>query len=309
MNTGAPGAAQDIVWPAKSRELQNHHMDSARWNEFQHRDGDVVIATWGKAGTTWVQQVARQLILGGTEDAGYWEQSPWLEHRLAPIEDVTALLESQDHRRCIKTHLPVDALTFSPRARYIYVGRDARDVLWSMYSFHASFRPVYYDLLNDMPGRVGPALEPPHPDIHRYYRDWLERDGYPFWPFWSHVQSWWDVRGLPNVLLVHFARLKADMEGEIRRMASFLQIDIDPQAWPGIVEHCGFDYMKRHAGEAIGRAELTLENGAQAFINKGENGRWRDVLTPEEVAMADEAAAANLTPDCAHWLRTGELPA
>ncbi len=31
-----------------------------------------------------------------------------------------------------KTHLPVDALVFSPEAKYLYIGRDGRDVIWSM---------------------------------------------------------------------------------------------------------------------------------------------------------------------------------
>jgi hypothetical protein len=38
------------------------------------------------------------------------------------------------------------------------------------------------------------------------------------------------------------------------------------------------------------------------------NGRWKDVLSPTEIALADEAAGKYLTPDCAHWLMTGELP-
>ena len=63
-------------------------------------------------------------------------------------------------------------------------------------------------------------------------------------PFWRTIQSWWDIRNLPNVLLLHFNNLKSDMEGEIRRIAGFLEIDVDEATWPAIVEHCTFDYMK-----------------------------------------------------------------
>ena len=48
------------------------------------------------------------------------------------------LVEAQTHRRFLKTHLPVDALVFSEKAKYIYIGRDGRDVVWSLYNHHAN---------------------------------------------------------------------------------------------------------------------------------------------------------------------------
>ena len=39
-------------------------------------------------------------------------------------------------------------------------------------------------------------------------------------------------------------------------------------------------------------------------FHKGVNGRWKDVLSPSEIARCDEVAARNLAPDCAHWLAT-----
>src|SRR3546814_16530138 len=60
-------------------------------------------------------------------------------------------LRSSDLRRFLKTHLPVDALLFSPKARYIYIGRDGRDVAWSMYNHHANANHLWYEALNDMP--------------------------------------------------------------------------------------------------------------------------------------------------------------
>jgi aryl sulfotransferase len=42
---------------AKAAELHNHHFDPTIWNDFAFRDDDIVIATCGKSGTTWVQQI------------------------------------------------------------------------------------------------------------------------------------------------------------------------------------------------------------------------------------------------------------
>ena len=135
--------------------------------------------------------------------------SPWLDLRVPPKEVKLPEVEQQQHRRFIKTHLPVDALVFSPKAKYIYIGRDGRDVVWSMYNHHANANHFWYEALNDTPGRVGPPIEKPTEDIVQYFRDWLDKNGSPFWPFWENILSWWNIRNLPNVHLIHFAKLKA----------------------------------------------------------------------------------------------------
>ena len=211
------------AWPRKTRELQNHHFDSTIWNDFRFRPDDVVIGTYAKSGTTWMQQIVGQLLLGPDPELAVAELSPWLDLRVPPKVEKLPLVEAQRHRRFLKTHLPVDALVFSPEAKYLYIGRDGRDVVWSMYNHHVNANQAWYDALNETPGRVGPPIERPPASIRRYYHDWLDRDGHPFW---ENIRSWWEIRHLPNVLLLHFSELKADMPGEIRRIADFLSIQI-----------------------------------------------------------------------------------
>ena len=38
--------------PQKTREVNNHHMDSTVWNDVKFRPDDIVIATYSKSGTT-----------------------------------------------------------------------------------------------------------------------------------------------------------------------------------------------------------------------------------------------------------------
>ncbi len=297
-------AAADIVWPIKTRELHNHHMNSTVWNDFKFRGDDIVIATYGKSGTTWMQQILAQLIFNGEEGIAVSPLSPWLDLRVMPPEAI-ASLEDQTHRRFVKTHLPVDALVFSPRAKYLYVGRDGRDAVWSLYNHHANANEHWYDALNNAPGRVGPPIEPPPDSIPDYFRRWLAEDGYPFWSFWENVRSWWAVRNLPNVKLVHFNELKKDLPGSIRAIAAFLEIPIDEAKFPAIVEHCSFDYMKSHAEEVSPLGGALWTGGAKTFINKGTNGRWRDMLTADDIARYDDKVRAELGEECAHWLARG----
>jgi aryl sulfotransferase len=295
------------AFPVKKREMHNHHFDSTVWNDLAIRDDDIIISTYAKSGTTWTQQIVAQLLFNGAAGLDVAEMSPWVDLRVPPKEVKLPVLETQRHRRFLKTHLPVDALRFSPKAKYIYIGRDGRDVVWSMYNHHANANQLWYDVLNDTPGRVGPPIEPPPPSVRRYFHDWLDRDGHPFWPFWENVRSWWEIRHLPNVMMLHFSELKADMPRQIRRIAAFLDIAIDEARWPAILEHCSFDYMKRHAERTVPLGGVFWDGGAQTFINKGTNGRWREVLTPDECAKYDGRALKELGPECAHWLETGEM--
>ena len=292
--------------PIKTREIHNHHFDSTIWNDLEFRDDDIVISTYAKSGTTWVQQIVAQLLFNGEEDLEVAEMSPWLDLRVPPKEVKLPMVEAQPHRRFLKTHLPVDALTFSEKAKYIYIGRDGRDVLWSLFNHHSTANQAWYEALNDTPGRVGPPMGTPSDSITEYYHQWLDNNGDPWWPFWENVRSWWAIRNLPNVFMLHFASLKSDMPGEIRRLAAFLDTPIDEAKWESILRHCSFDYMKEHAAKSAPLGGAFWDGGAKTFINKGTNGRWREVLSPEESAKYENRAAAELDPACAHWLATGE---
>lgn len=293
-------------WPQKTREFHNHHFDSTIWNDFQFRDDDIVIATYAKSGTTWMQQIVGQLLHGPDPELAVAELSPWLDLRVPPKAVKLPLVAAQAGRRFLKTHLPVDALVFSPRAKYIYIARDGRDVVWSMYNHHANANQQWYAALNDTPGRVGGPIEPPPADIRQYFHDWLARDGHPFWPFWEHVRGWWAIRHLPNVHVVHFADLKRDMAGEMRRIAAFLEIPVNAADWERICEYCAFPWMKQNAVKSVPLGGAFWDGGAETFINKGTNGRWADTLTPEDLAAYEERAVRELGEQCARWLAGGE---
>jgi aryl sulfotransferase len=298
-----------IAWPEKTRELRTAVLESTRWNAIRLRERDLVVDTWSKSGTTWVLQIVAQVAFGAP-DGFDTRSATWPEFTLVPYEPMMAEVAAQrDGWRFFKTHLPVEALGIDRRVKYIYIGRDARDVVWSAYNHQAGFTQESLDAINGLPGRVGPPLTYPPGgvrDSYLYFLDHGALPGFPMAHYWSHVQGWWEVRDLPNVLLLHFNHLKADMGGQIRRIARFLGVEIDEAKWLAILEHCSFDYMREIAG-ASEQLKGVFKEGGFTFFHKGTNGRWKDVLSAEEAARCDTVAAANLTPDCARWLATGEL--
>jgi aryl sulfotransferase len=187
------------------------------------------------------------------------------------------------------------------------MARDGRDVLWSLHNHHSTANEGWYDTLNNTPGLVDPPIGKPEGDIKEYFHNWLNNDGYPFWSMWENVKSWWEISELPNVHFVHFANLKKDMAGEIRKVAAFLDIPIDESKWEDILEHCSFNYMKENATASVPLGGIFWEGGAKTFIHKGKNGRWRDFLSEEESQNYERIAEEKLGTACAHWLKTGEM--
>ena len=244
---------------------QSYLLDSTRWDRYEPRGDDIIIGTAYKAGTTWMQNIVRHLVFLGKESMpGRHQASPWLDNRVRPIEEVMDNLQAQEHRRFIKTHLPLDGLPFHPEPKYIVVGRDARDVFMSMWNHYSNFTPEFYQSVNEpVDGRVGEPIPQCPPDIGTFWYRWItqgwfewEREGYPFWSNLGHVQSWWDFRDLPNMLFVHFADLLEDLPGEILRVAEYLDMDVSQEQVRAIANATSFASMKANAEELLPNAGL-----------------------------------------------------
>ncbi len=300
--------------PECTRLYQNHHLDSSRWHAFRPRGDDIVIATSYKAGTTWTQAIVANLLFADQDfPAPPWQMSPWLDMRAAPLDDLIAMLEAQRHRRFIKTHLALDGLLYYPQVKYIFVARDGRDVFMSLWNHYSNYTDETYGLFNDTPGRVGPKLPYAPTDIHEFWAQWCARGWFEWesdgWPFWSHLgvaQSWWTHRRLANILFLHYADMKRDTAGAIRRIARFLDIDLAPDRLARVADLVAFDNMKKHGRDYVPSAGASWKGGVDTFLHKGANGRWRDVLSAAELTLYDEACARSLSEDCRLWLESGE---
>ena len=299
--------------PTVEHVYQNFAFDSLRWKYLPLRGDDIIVATAYKAGTTWMQMIVAQIVFRGDELPVPLEMlSPWPELRIVPLELVLGGLEAQRHRRIIKTHLPLDGLPFHPELKYIFVGRDPRDVFMSMWNHYKNFSDAAMARFNLTVGRVGDELPPCPEDIHEFWRGWLtrgsfawEREGYPWWSNLRLAQTWWNFRHLENILFVHYADLLADLEGEMKRVAKYLRIEVPADRWLGMVRNATFQSMKANGDKILPFAGETYKGGSQTFFNKGTNGRWREILSADELKLYDDAARLELTPECRQWLENG----
>nr|VFJ73131.1 MAG: aryl sulfotransferase [Candidatus Kentron sp. FW] len=300
----------DKKLPTATRIYKNHHLDSTRWNHFKPRDGDVVVATSLKAGTTWVQWIILNLLFPKGVPASSGKMTPWVEMTLPPLEATMNTLEGMEHRRVMKTHLALDGLLYSPEIRYVVVGRDGRDVAMSLWAFYHDFSDDMYEMLLEASGVELPRCPG---DFRQFWSDWIsrgwfewERDGYPFWSHLHFIKTWWEFRHLDNILFLHFNDMLGDLEGAVRRIADHLFPGSSPEEIRRVAGISTFDYMKRNVEKTNPLpANNILKSGPESFFHKGTNGRWREVLNKQDLEMYRQAVARTLTPDCAKWLEDG----
>src|SRR3954468_1989728 len=97
--------------PAERALYKTFVRDSSRWDAMTLRDGDIIISTPAKCGTTWLQMICALLVFQTTDlPADLSTLSPWLDMRTAPVDEVVRVLAAQRHRRFIKSHTPFDGL-------------------------------------------------------------------------------------------------------------------------------------------------------------------------------------------------------
>jgi len=282
------------------REYRNAVMDNHRWERFQSRPDDIFVCTPAKCGTTWTQTIVGNLLWPeGDLPAPIMMLSPWIEAQFIPVDAMVPMLEAQTHRRFMKSHTPADGIPWFDDAQYIFVARDGRDAFMSLCNHVERLKGT--DELNAKAREQGiPELPPYDGDPHAFFDSWIADPD----SFFHLVATYWERRRQPNLLLVHYNDLKADLSAEMHRIAEFLGIDVPKALWDDVVDRCTFESMRTHS-DKVGPFDLMFEGGADGFLFKGTNGRWRDVLTDDELTRYHAQARALLPADAVAWLEHG----
>jgi aryl sulfotransferase len=307
---------EELIRP--SRTVRDYLSSSLVWNDFLSQggfvSGDIVVADPFKAGTTWTQRILQQILENGEEpratlsDTSPWLDSSWGDHKRM-LEMLTAQREA-GQRRVIKTHLPADAVPIAAPARYVFVGRNGKDLGISFHNYLHQFSAETLATINRIhaawSGDPTPLVIPA--EMREFFDRWLDTDGYGCCDLFDVVRTWWKLRDAPNVLLLHYGRLNADLRGQIVRLAAFIGVDPAGLRMERIREHCAFGYMRERAAQMAPFSGTHMED-PKAFFHKGPARDYRAELTPAQSVRFDRLALEKLGSDCARWLETGDEPA
>jgi len=293
--------------------------DSARWDGFAFRPGDVVISTPSKCGTTWTQMLCALLIFDGPEFPAPLEQmSPWIDMCNRPIAEVMAVLAAQTHRRVIKTHTPLDGIPLHPAVTYLVVGRDPRDVAISRQRHVANvdweqFLALRAAAIGNADLAEFPEDPAPSEDPAERFRIFVTDDapgggGPPtLASMLQHLDTGWQRRGDPNVFLFHYADLKADLASELLRLAGVLGIPCSPDRARKLAAEASLARMRERGGDIAPSASRGIWKDASAFFRSGGTREWCERVSTADHAAYEARVAALVRPDLAVWVHGGRL--
>ncbi len=298
-----------------------------------------MISTRRKSGTTWVQMICALLIFQTPElPEPLGDLSPWLDNMAMPHDFVYAQLGEQRHRRFIKTHTPLDGIPLDPRVTYIVTARHPLDTFVSLCRHNEIIGPPPDSIgppperrptgqsrppMPPKPPRPLKPLRPPAPPkppaplkppasreaLHDALLRWIADDDDPRrYPdslpgvMW-HLSDAWARRGEPNVLLMRYDDLLADLEGQMRWLAGRLGIAVPEQAWPALTQAATFERMRDRADDLV-PIPPGISVDTALFFRRGTSGAGREILSDEEMAAYYARAAQLAPPDMLEWLHS-----
>jgi len=256
-------------------------IDPEMQQQIAWRDQDILISVPVKSGTTWTMNIVYQLLTGGDPNfEDIYAEVPWIEILTRPGMPVQELLERVENMnlerpRAFKTHSAPPVLPYiepggGKDVRYIVVFRNPEEALVSAKPFLEQHTDEWYELWQAPKGAMT------RPDFQAFYYEVLDAMGMNAALF-GFLQSWWPLRGRPNVLFLHFANMKRDHQGSLRRIADFIGAHPTAEEWGAITEYTSFPWMKQNGVKFDARTATdvpVLRPGA--MVRKGETGLARE---------------------------------
>jgi hypothetical protein len=255
----------------------------------QLRPTDVVIAPYGKCGTTWLQQICHTLRTRGDMDFDDISRVvPWLESSTDLGLELDA--EQKANPRLFKSHL--DAKRVPKGGHYIVSCRDPGDAAYSMYRF-----------------MEGWFLEPGAVSVDDFVRGTFMATGMAPGSsgedYWAHLSSWWARREDPDVLFLAYEHMKQDLNGTIRKVAAFMGIELDDELLSITAEHASLAFMHRHKDRFDDKMmrDRSVEvcglpaDSESAKVRVGRVGESSQQLSPEVTAELAAIWRSRITPE------------
>lgn len=270
----------DRVWGRIGQKIRNDVAAKYDFGDYRPTASDVIVCTFPKCGTNWAMQIAHQVATRGAGEFDHiHDVVPWpdfsVQEAVLPLADTSVLTASPTGLRVIKTHLEWDRIPHSDEARYLCVVRDPKDAFVSGYHF---IREVLF----------GPLM----PSVPVWLRLTCSTSA-PF--IWSeHLHGYWKERHRPNVMVITFEEMKADLSDAVGRIAAFMDVKLSESEFKTVCEKSSFTYMKS-IGERFEPPAITpFSSAKRVLIRSGVSGGSSELLNPTQQAMLDDHFRADL---------------
>ncbi|XP_060795616.1 sulfotransferase 2B1-like [Neoarius graeffei] len=243
-----------------------HTPDSLKYYEdFTFRSDDILIITYPKSGTTWMQEIIPLICSEGdltpVRTIPNWDRVPWLEEHRAKILN----LEQRPSPRIFATHFHRGMMNksyFAVKPKVVYVIRNPKDV------FTSSF--YYYGMASYLvnPGTVDEFLE-----------EFL-KGKIMFGSWFDHVKGWLNAKDHDHIFFISYEEMIQDLKGSVTKIAQFLEKPLSPEVIEKIAENCQFKNMKQNKMSNYSLVpEEFMDQKKSEFLRKGITDDWKNLLT------------------------------
>ncbi|KAI6651604.1 hypothetical protein LOD99_4855 [Oopsacas minuta] len=244
-------------------------------NKFRPRDTDIILATYPRSGTTWLQNALHLLRHKKKLESNILDSIPFL---ILPQFDSDKKLKPEFEAipppRILKTHLAWDIVPKNDKCKYIYCYRNPKDVFVSMYHHTIASHGFGYD------GSISDFWD-------LYLKGEVE---YGSW--FDHVIGWWQQKDNPNMYLLSYEDLQTNFKDKIEEIAAFTGLELTEELYELIAEECSFKTMK--SNKFVEKIFTPKPGENSAHIRKGTVGGWKEVLTADQNKVIDEMIESRL---------------
>lgn len=245
---------------------------------YHPKPDDIFVVTFPKCGTTWMEVILFTLLNNGQpfdqDIDDYFAQTPFLDgFGLDGIKKMT-------RRGTIKTHLTFDHVPYHPKAKYICVIRDPKDVCTSFYRFVVDI----------------PLCRHYHNDFETFFQDFIQGQTM-YGDYLQYLRSLWTHKDDPNVLLVSYEQMKDDLPRIIKQIADFIDIPLNDGLLEKVLKYSSFDYMKGRYDDARNYFDLQqqVKSGDKrsfdfcplTIVQKGVVGGYRSIMSKQQIQALD----------------------
>jgi len=314
------------------------HFSPDAWEPAEMRtwikDGDLVVATAAKSGTTWMLYCAHQIRTKGADDVEFGDvsyatlwpdlmQAPgstWAQQK--PLYNTTVLADGTKLKdywdrpefpfRIWKSHytpkvLPIEQF---PKVKFLAMARNGLDVVNSFIPFFDSHSDEFRTTWGGFPPKASGDMEKDAEARMNEVMPGAMLGGL----YWDYILEWWPMRKAPNVLMLHYADAVKDLAGTVTKLAEFVGVKLTSSEHAKVVEKCGMTHMKSVTHKFTYAQPLNPEWNAKdmRIMTKGSMTRKGGLKTGEgtftAVQKAKWTAAEEKTftdPAMLKWAREG----